>query len=176
MPFTQPARLTTNQSTLYLSPQPYNGNFQAKHNKSLIVGKNGGMKNKKGGACCGATSINVPSFPAGASTGAFPNANYNILASTQHLANLNCASSGDSTSGWENLKGGSTALGGFMENLNNIKGGRKRRKQRRKSRQRKKNQKKRKTKRKKKRKKRRVVERCKNTRVRQRKKTRKKRR
>jgi len=123
--------MQTNSPNLTYSKKVMEGNVSIRPDAHLQWMRNkkitGGRK-KKGGACCGSTSKNIVQY-ASSSTGSHPTANENLATSAQHLANMNCASSGDSTDGWSNLKGGS-ALGGFIENLNNIKGGTKRRRKR----------------------------------------------
>lgn len=120
-----------------------------KHNELLIkaganVGgkrrnkKKGGRKSrrKKGGSkSCGCSGVptTITTYTAGSSNTMSPNPNDNIAAAQQLMANTLCAGSldsmGDSWSGGGTRKkrGGTSALGTFVENLNNMNGGKKRR-------------------------------------------------
>ena len=99
---------------------------------------------KKGGSksCgCGGTPSTVVSYPAGSSSSMSPNPNDNISSAQQQFADSACASTGDAMGDSWSQKGGSD-LGKFIESLNNMSGG-KRRKSRRKKRKAKKCSKKR---------------------------------
>lgn len=101
-------------------------------------------KKKKGGSksCgCGSTPSTVVSYAAGSSSSMSPNPNDNIQSAQQQYADSACASTGDAMGDTWNQTGGSD-LGKFIENLNNMSGG-KRRKNRRKKRKTKKCSKKR---------------------------------
>ena len=92
-------------------------------------------RKKKGGSksCgCGSTPSTVVSYPAGSSSSMSPNPNDNIQSSQQQFADSACASTGDAMGDTWGQKGGSD-LGKFIESLNNMSGG-KRRKGRRKKR------------------------------------------
>jgi hypothetical protein len=96
--------------------------------------KQGGRKNKtkknrkkKGGSknCgCGSTPQTVISYPAGSSSSMSPNPNSNIQSAQQQFANSACASTGDAMGDSWSQTGGSD-LGKFIENLNNMSGGKK---------------------------------------------------
>ena len=91
-------------------------------------------KKKKGGSknCgCGSTPSNVVSYPAGSSSSMSPNPNDNIQSAQQQFANSACASTGDVMGDSWSQNGGSD-LGKFIESLNNMSGGRKRKKRNRK--------------------------------------------
>lgn len=82
-------------------------------------------KKKKGGSksCgCGNTPTNVVAYPAGSSSSMSPNPNANIQSAQQQFANSACASTGDAMGDTWNQTGGSD-LGKFIENLNNMTGG-----------------------------------------------------
>ena len=103
-----------------------------KYKKSRKTRKN---RKKKGGSksCgCGSTPSTVVSYPAGSSSSMSPNPNDNIQSAQQQFANSACASTGDAMGDTWGQKGGSD-LGKFIESLNNMSGG-KRRKSRRKKR------------------------------------------
>jgi len=124
-----------------------NGN--SKHNTLLKnAGANGGGKRrnkkkggrksrrKKGGSkSCGCSGVptTITTYTDGSSNTMSPNPNDNIAAAQQLMANTLCAGSldsmGDSWSGGGTRKkrGGTSALGTFVENLNNMNGGKKRR-------------------------------------------------
>jgi hypothetical protein len=102
-------------------------------------------RGKKGGSkSCGCSGVPKasPTFIAGSSNNMSPNANDNILQGQQLLANTLCAGSldnmGDSWSGSgggkRKRRGGVSALGSFVESLNNMNGGKKRRRTKRKRR------------------------------------------
>lgn len=101
-------------------------------NKKRKTRKN---RKKKGGSksCgCGSTPSTVVSYPAGSSSSMSPNPNDNIQSSQQQFADSACASTGDAMGDSWSQTGGSD-LGKFIESLNNMSGG-KRRKNRRKKR------------------------------------------
>ena len=92
-------------------------------------------RKKKGGSksCgCGSTPSTVVSYPAGSSSSMSPNPNDNIQSAQQQFADSACASTGDAMGDSWSQTGGSD-LGKFIESLNNMSGG-KRRKARRKKR------------------------------------------
>jgi len=130
--------------------------------QSKLLNISGGTRKKrrgkKGGSkSCGCSGVPKasPTFIAGSSNNISPNANENLLQGQQLLANTLCAGSldnmGDSWSGSgggkRKRRGGTSALGNFVESLNNMSGGKKRRrtkrKRRRKSRRKKRTTKKR---------------------------------
>ena len=80
---------------------------------------------KKGGSTCGCgnTPSNIVSFSSGSSNNMSPNPNANIASAQQAFADGACASSGDNASGWGQT--GGSDLGKFMESLNNMSGGKK---------------------------------------------------
>ena len=101
-------------------------------NKKRKTRKN---RKKKGGSksCgCGSTPSTVVSYPAGSSSSMSPNPNDNIQSSQQQFADSACASTGDAMGDSWSQTGGSD-LGKFIDSLNNMSGG-KRRKNRRKKR------------------------------------------
>jgi len=120
-------------------------------------------RGKKGGSkSCGCSGVPKasPTFIAGSSNNMSPNANDNILQGQQLLANTLCAGSldnmGDSWSGSgggkRKRRGGVSALGSFVESLNNMNGGKKRRRTKRKRRRKSRKKKRRSRKRRKRRK------------------------
>ncbi len=117
--------------------------------QSKLLNISGGTRKKrrgkKGGSkSCGCSGVPKasPTFIAGSSNNMSPNANDNILQGQQLLANTLCAGSldnmGDSWSGSgggkRKRRGGVSALGSFVESLNNMNGGKKRRRTKRKRR------------------------------------------
>ena len=118
-----------------------NNSLRKGDNKKRKTKKN---RKKKGGSksCgCGSTPSSVVSYPAGSSSSMSPNPNNNISSAQQQFADSACASTGDAMGDSWSQKGGSD-LGKFIESLNNMSGGR-RRKSRRKKRKAKKCSKKR---------------------------------
>jgi len=104
----------------------------------------GGRSRRRRGAGCD-TAPGLPTvgitYTSGASKNMSPNGNQNMKAS-QQLALQNAASSSldSDVDNWPapTQKGGSSELGRFMENLNNLKGGTRRRRKRRRRRSRRK--------------------------------------
>ena len=122
---------------------------------SQLINKSGGTRKKrrykkKGGSkTCGCSGVPTASatFTSGASPNMSPNGNDLIKTGQQNLANTLCSGSldsmGDSWStssggGKRKRLGGSSALGSFVENLNNMNGGKRRKKTRRRGRRKKK--------------------------------------
>jgi hypothetical protein len=108
--------------------------MRIRHNNRII--RAGGKKKrktrknrkKKGGSktCgCGSTPSTVVSYPAGSSSSMSPNPNDNIQSSQQQFADSACASTGDAMGDSWNQTGGSD-LGKFIESLNNMSGGKRR--------------------------------------------------
>ena len=130
---TQAPTWTMNKGTMYLDSTETSKSQKLsalQHNNLNQTATFSGGKRKKnirGGSnsCgCGGISQTVVQFPGGSGSGSSFSANDNIAVATQHLANLNCAGSLDSTAGWSQT--GGSALGNFVKNLNNIKGGKRR--------------------------------------------------
>ena len=92
-------------------------------------------KKKKGGSksCgCGGTPSTVVSYPAGSSSSMSPNPNGNIQSGQQQFADSACVSTGDVMGDSWSQTGGSD-LGKFIENLNNMSGGKRKNKRKKKN-------------------------------------------
>ena len=104
----------------------------AKSHTALLssTGAHGGGRRRRGGDTC-ATAPGVPNiaptYAAGSSNQMKPNGNQNIANSLKLAASQQANASQDGTQGWakvdNNKKGGGSALGNFVENLNNMSGG-----------------------------------------------------
>ena len=132
---TQAPTWTMNKGTMYLDStetsksQKLSALRHNEFNQTATFSGGKRKKNIKGGSnsCgCGGISQTAVQFPGGSGLGSSFSANDNIVEATQQLANLNCASSLDSTAGWDSPQTGGSALGNFVKNLNNIKGGKRR--------------------------------------------------
>jgi len=138
-------------------------NTLQRHNKlqaSLIHntgGHSGGRRRKRGGStipvCKSAPNVPsvAPTYLGGDSNKMYPNGNQNIFSALTGQKSQVANSALDNTGGWASVKtqsGGAPDLGNFIESLNNMSGGRRRRRKRR-SRRRKTNRKRRRTRRRK---------------------------
>lgn len=115
------------------------GKYKKLNKKKRKTRKN---RKKKGGnkSCgCGNTPTAVVAYPAGSSSSMSPNPNANIQSAQQQFANSACASTGDAMGDTWSQTGGSD-LGKFIENLNNMTGGKRRTKMKRKRKKRRKKQ------------------------------------
>jgi hypothetical protein len=114
--------------------------MRARHNNRIIRAgskkrktrkKHKKQKRKKRGgskSCgCGNTPSTVVSYPAGSSSSMSPNPNANIQSAQQQFANSACTSTGDVMGDSWSQTGGSD-LGRFIENLNNMSGGKRKNK------------------------------------------------
>lgn len=107
-----------------------------------LINTTGGGKNQGGGEStnqtCPGTSVStvVPTYISGNNQHMSPNGNDNINAAMQLQASQQGQAIFDSTAGWDKIQqnGGAPSLENFIENINNMAGGKKRKTKRRRKR------------------------------------------